>query len=56
VVNTIVRAARYVLPKRVQDILLGRVEVAPKIKGGLLSSPASPERIDSVEAFQRRKR
>jgi uncharacterized membrane protein YkvA (DUF1232 family) len=55
VVNTIVRAARYVLPKRVQDILLGRVEVAPKIKGGLLSSPAAPESIDSVEAIRRRK-
>lgn len=46
VVDKIIRAARYVLPKRVQEILLGRVEVAPKIKGGLLSSPAAPENIE----------
>ncbi|MGH9837802.1 MAG: YkvA family protein [Blastocatellia bacterium] len=56
VVDKIVRAARYVLPKRVQEILLGRVEVAPKIKGGLLSSPAAPERIDSIEAIRQRRR
>jgi uncharacterized membrane protein YkvA (DUF1232 family) len=46
VVDNIVRAARYVLPKRVQEILLGRVEVAPKIKGGLLSSPAAPDDLE----------
>ena len=47
VVDKIVRAAQYVLPKRVQRILLGRVEVAPKVlKGGLLSSPAAPEEIE----------
>ncbi len=56
VVDKIVRAARYVLPKRVQEILLGRVEVAPKIKGGLLSSPAAPERIESIEAIRHRRR
>jgi hypothetical protein len=31
VVDKIVRAAQYVLPKRVQRILLGRVEIAPKV-------------------------
>lgn len=48
IVNKIIRAAQYVLPKRVQRILLGRVEIAPQVKGGLLSSPATPESIEAV--------
>ena len=44
VVEKIVRAAQSVLPKRVQRILLGRVEIAPKVvKGGVMASPAAPE-------------
>src|SRR5262249_31478686 len=46
IVSKIARAARYVLPKRVQKILLGRVEIVPKIRGGLISSPAAPEDIE----------
>ncbi|MBI1766544.1 MAG: DUF1232 domain-containing protein [Acidobacteria bacterium] len=47
VVDKIVRAAQYVLPKRVQRILLGQVEIAPKVlKGGMLASPAAPEQIE----------
>lgn len=46
-VDKIVRAANYVLPKRIRYILLGRVELAPRIKaGGLLSSPAAPASIE----------
>ena len=45
-VDKIERAARYVLPKRVQQILLGRMEIAPRVKGGLFSSPAAPEPIE----------
>jgi len=48
-VGRIERAARYVLPGRVQRILLGRVEIAPQVRGGVLSSPASPDRIEPVE-------
>src|SRR5919109_964533 len=33
-VDKIDRAARYILPKRIRNILLGRVEIAPQIKGG----------------------
>lgn len=47
-VEKIERAARYVLPKKVQRILLGRVEIAPQIEGGLLASPAAPEPIESA--------
>lgn len=48
VVDKIARAASYILPKRIQRILLGRVEIAPKLKGGgLVSSPAAPEDIAS---------
>ena len=46
VVERIEKAARYVLPRRVQSILLGRVEIAPRVKGGLLSSPAAPEDLE----------
>lgn len=47
IVDKILRAAHYVLPKRVQRILLGRVEIAPKVmKGGVLASPAAPEPIE----------
>jgi uncharacterized membrane protein YkvA (DUF1232 family) len=46
-VHKIARAAQYVLPRRIQRILLGRVEIAPKIKrGGVLSSAATPEEIE----------
>jgi uncharacterized membrane protein YkvA (DUF1232 family) len=45
-VDKIDRAARYILPKRIRHILLGRVEIAPQIKGGLLSSPSAPEEIE----------
>jgi len=47
VVDKVVRAAQFILPKRVQRILLGRVELAPKVaKGGLLSSPAAAEEFE----------
>ena len=47
VVQKIARAAQYVLPARIRRILLGRVEIAPKVKGALLTSPAIPESIDA---------
>jgi uncharacterized membrane protein YkvA (DUF1232 family) len=55
IVDKIVRAAQYVLPKRVQRILLGRIEIAPQIKGGLLSSPAVVEDIEAAREKQRRR-
>ncbi|MDX2044654.1 MAG: YkvA family protein [Acidobacteriota bacterium] len=54
-VNKIVRAAQYVLPKKMQRILLGRVDIAPKIKGGLMSSPAAVEDIDDARERQARR-
>jgi len=48
------RAARYVLPKRVRRILLGRAEIAPQIKGGLLASPSAPDDLE-VERRIRKK-
>ncbi len=48
VVGKIVGAASYVLPKRIRHILLGRVEIAPRVEGRLLSSPAAPEPNESV--------
>lgn len=55
IVDKIVRAAQYVLPKRVQRILLGKIEIAPQIKGGLLSSPAIVEDIEVAREKQRRR-
>jgi uncharacterized membrane protein YkvA (DUF1232 family) len=54
-IDKIEKAARYVLPKRVQQILLGRMEIAPQVKGGLISSPSKPESIDSIDGVRRRK-
>ena len=55
VVGKITRAAQYVLPKRVQRILLGRAEIAPRIKGGLISSPAVAEPVEPVVAERARR-
>lgn len=53
-VGRIEKAARYLLPKRIRKILLGRVEIAPQIKGGLLASPAAPDDLE-VERRIRKK-
>ncbi|MGH9754817.1 MAG: YkvA family protein [Blastocatellia bacterium] len=45
-VGRIERAARYVLPESIRRILLGRVEIAPQVKGGLLASPSAPGDIE----------
>lgn len=45
-INRVEKAARYFLPKKVQRILLGRVEIAPQFKGGLIASPSAPEDIE----------
>lgn len=43
IVGRIAQAASFILPKRVANILLGKVVIAPKIKGGVFSSPADQE-------------
>lgn len=48
-INRIEKAARYFLPKKLQTILLGRAEIVPQLKGGLLSSPPAPESIESIK-------
>lgn len=53
-VGRVERAARYILPGRIRRILLGRVEIAPQIKGGLLASPSAPDDIE-VERRIRKK-
>ena len=55
IVDKILRASQYVLPKRVQRILLGKVEIVPQIKGGLFSSPAVPEDIEAAREKQQRR-
>ncbi len=47
IVTKIARAARFVLPKRIRYILLGRVEIGPAREGAILTSPAEPESIES---------
>jgi uncharacterized membrane protein YkvA (DUF1232 family) len=42
IVDRIATAARYVLPKRISRVLLGRVVIAPKVSGGVLVSPGLP--------------
>jgi uncharacterized membrane protein YkvA (DUF1232 family) len=45
-VGRVERAASYVLPRRIRRILLGRVEIAPQFKGGLIASPSAPDDIE----------
>lgn len=53
IVDRIATVARYVLPKRVSKVLLGRVVVAPKVGGGLLVSPGVPALPDEPEALEK---
>jgi len=53
-VEGIERAARYVLPKRVRRILLGRAEIAPQIKGGLLASPSAPDDLEMERRIRKK--
>lgn len=54
-VDRIAGAAQYILPQRVQRILLGRVEIAARMKdGGMLSSPASSETAKETAVGKRR--
>jgi uncharacterized membrane protein YkvA (DUF1232 family) len=57
IIAKIARAAQYVLPKRIRRILLGRVEIAPNLKGGgLFTSPEVPDPIDIEERRSQRRR
>jgi len=48
IVDTIVNSSRYFLPKKIRQVLLGRVEVAPQVRGGFVSSPALPDDLDAA--------
>ncbi len=52
IVGRIAQAATFILPKRIANILLGKVVIAPKIKGGVFSSPADQD----LEDLQQSKR
>jgi uncharacterized membrane protein YkvA (DUF1232 family) len=45
IVSRIAQAATFILPKRIANILLGKVVIAPKIKGGVFVSPEDNETI-----------
>ncbi|MFN7926594.1 MAG: YkvA family protein [Blastocatellia bacterium] len=46
IVGRMAQAASFILPKRVANILLGKVVIAPKIKGVVFTSPADQELED----------
>ena len=48
IAGRLAQAGQYILPKRIRRIIIGRVEIAPQVKGGLLSSPATPDLIEPV--------
>lgn len=43
IVGRVAQAATFILPKRVANILLGKIVIAPKIKGGVFTSPEDEE-------------
>jgi uncharacterized membrane protein YkvA (DUF1232 family) len=53
-VGRVEKAARYVLPGRIRRILLGRVEIAPQFKGGLIASPAAPDDIEMERRIRKK--
>jgi uncharacterized membrane protein YkvA (DUF1232 family) len=55
-VRGIEKAARYVLPGKIRRILLGRVEIAPQFKGGLVASPAAPDDIEVERSIRSQRR
>jgi uncharacterized membrane protein YkvA (DUF1232 family) len=54
IVDKIIRASNYILPRRIRRVLRGRVEIPPHIEGGLISSPGDPQSIDSVRRAKER--
>ena len=48
IVERIAWAGQYILPKRIRRILIGRAEIAPQVKGGLLSSPATHDAVEPI--------
>jgi uncharacterized membrane protein YkvA (DUF1232 family) len=53
-VGRVERAARYVLPRRIRRILLGRVEIAPQFEGGLFASPSAPDDIEMERRIRKK--
>ncbi len=53
IVGRIAQAATFILPKRVANILLGKIVIAPKIKGGIFSSPADSD-LEEVQKSVRK--
>ena len=43
IAGRIAQAATHLLPKRISQILLGKIVIAPKVKGGIFSSPEADE-------------
>ncbi|MCI0661865.1 MAG: DUF1232 domain-containing protein [Acidobacteria bacterium] len=53
-VDIIIKAATFILPRRIRRVLRGRIEIAPQIEGGLISSPGDPQPIESVRQAKKR--
>ncbi len=53
IVSRIAQAASFILPKRIANILLGKIVIAPKIKGGVFTSPADQE-LEEVQQSARK--
>lgn len=43
IVGRMAQTASFILPKRIANVLLGKVVIAPKIKGGIFTSPEDEE-------------
>jgi uncharacterized membrane protein YkvA (DUF1232 family) len=54
IVDKIIRASTFILPSRIRRVLISRVEIAPQIEGGLISSPGDPQSIESVRRERRK--
>jgi len=56
IVDRIIKASTFILPRRIRRVLISRIEIAPQIDGGLISSPGDPQSIESVRRARERLR
>jgi len=54
IVDRIIKASTFILPRRIRRVLISRIEIAPQIDGGLISSPGDPQSIESVRRARER--
>src|SRR5262245_58885396 len=54
IVDRIIKASTFILPRRIRRVLISRIAIAAQIDGGLIASPGDPQSIESVRRARER--